>query len=158
MKHSELDSWRHLIEQRNQGYFGAVEFPVAGEDAPILVAVRIAQHDVLLRSAAPDHLCHARQCIKLAHDGRRIAQVFNRFKERHHDEVIDSGGVERATHQPGLFLKQQRLQQITDRFCVADDVVANALRTILLQHAPGSFENFNFALGQRRVVGAQDAN
>ena len=103
-------------------------------------------------------MCHARQRIELAHDGRRIAQVFNRFKEWHHDEVIDCVCVERATHQACLFLQQQRFEQVTNRFRVADDVVADALGAILLQHAPGSFENFNFALGQRGVVGAHDAD
>ena len=48
-----------LGEQRDQRDLGAVQLPVAGEAAAVLVAVAVAEHDVLLGAGA---LHHRRRC------------------------------------------------------------------------------------------------
>ena len=101
-----------FVEEFDEGNLGAVQLPVAGEDAAILVAVAIAQHDVLLTTAALHQCrCHAGQGIELAHDGRGVAQVFDGFKQRHHDEVVLRFGIERAVHQAHFLLQQQHFSR-----------------------------------------------
>jgi hypothetical protein len=50
VEHAQLDAVARgqFVEQFHQRDLGAVQLPVAGEDAAVLVAVRVAQHDVLL--------------------------------------------------------------------------------------------------------------
>jgi hypothetical protein len=75
------------VEQLHQRDLGPVQLPVAGEDAAVLVAVAVAQHDVLLAAGA---LPPARQCRagrSRPHDGRGIAQVADGLEQRHHDQV-----------------------------------------------------------------------
>jgi hypothetical protein len=53
VEHAQLDAVAgQFVEQFHQRDLGAVQLPVAGEDAAVLVAVGVAQHDVLLAAAA----------------------------------------------------------------------------------------------------------
>ena len=70
----------HLVKQFNQSDFSAVQLPVAGKDAAVLITVGVTQHDVLLGAAALHQLCDAGQGVVVAHDRSRVAQVFDRFK------------------------------------------------------------------------------
>ena len=139
-----------LIEQFHQRDFGAVQLPVAGEDAAVLVAVAVAEHDVLLAilqiCRALHHPGDAWQAIELAHDGRRVAQVLNRLEQRHDDQVSSGFVVQRALHQTGFLLQQQHFEQVAHGPGVADDVVPDRLRAVLLPHAPGGLEDREFAL------------
>jgi hypothetical protein len=87
---------RQQIDQRN---LGPVQLPVAGEDAAVLVAVAVAQHDVLLAAAFPDQLGNAGQLVEAAHDGRGIAQVLDGLEQRHHDQVALRTVLQRAAQQ-----------------------------------------------------------
>ena len=159
VEHAQLDAVAggKFVEEFDEGNLGAVQLPVAGEDAAVLVAVAVAQHDVLLATTALHQCRHAGQRIELAHDGRGVAQVFNGFKQRHHDEVVLRFGIERAVHQAHFLLQQQHFEQIAHRFGVADDVVANGLVAKPLTHHPGGFKNGQLALGVGRILGAHHA-
>ena len=154
-----------LVKQRHQGNLGTVKLPVAGEDAAVLVAVRVAQHDVLLAvlvmTAACKQLTDARYRIKLAHDGRRLAQVFDGLKKRDHDQVAAGftsvGVIQNASHQAHLFLQQQYFQQVTHRFGMADDVVTDRLSAKALAHDFGGLKYGDLTLGQGRVACAHHA-
>ena len=76
-----------FVEQRHQRDPGAVQLPVAGEDAAVLVAVAVAEHDVLLGARALHQRPDAGQGIEVAHDRRRVAQVVDGLEQRHHDQV-----------------------------------------------------------------------
>ncbi|MPM92987.1 hypothetical protein SDC9_140123 [bioreactor metagenome] len=57
VEHAQLDRRAGLrgvkfVKQRHQRNLGAIQLPTAGEDAAVLVAVAVAQHDVLLGTAA----------------------------------------------------------------------------------------------------------
>ena len=143
-----------FVEEFDEGDLGAVQLPVAGEDTAILVAVAVAQHDVLLAAAALHQCSHAGQGIELAHDGRGVAQVFDGFKQRHHDEVVLGLGVQGPVHQAHFLLQQQHFEQIAHRFGVADDVVANGFMAKALTHHPGGFKDGQLALGVGRILGA----
>ena len=140
-----------FVKHFHQRDFGAVELPVAGEDAAVFIAVRVAQHDVLLAPAALHQRGHALQCVKRAHDGRGIAQVFDGFKQRHHDQIAHRVQVQGAAQQAGLFLQQQNFQQIAHAFGVADDVVADGLCAKAFAHDPRHRKNRLFGLGMRRI-------
>jgi hypothetical protein len=147
VEHAQLDVVRvgQHVEQVDQRDLGAVELPVAGEDAAVLVAVGVAQHDVLLGAAALDQLGDAGQRVELAHDGRGIAQVFDGFEQRHDDQVVGGVAVQRAVHQADFLLQQQHFQQVAHGFGVADDVVADRLFAEAGARRAGGFENREFA-------------
>ena len=113
-----------LFEHIHQGQLGLVKRPVAGENTAVFVAVRIAQHDVLLAAAAFHHGRDARQGVVATHDVGRLLQVFDGFKQGRHDERCQRFIVQTAVQQASLFLQHQHFQQITHALCVADDGVA----------------------------------
>ena len=123
------------VEQVHQRDLGAVQLPVAGEDAAVLVAVAVAQHDVLLGAGALHQLRDAGQGVELAHDGRGVAQVVDGLEQRHDDQVGHRLVVQRAVQQAHFLLQQQHFQQVAHRLGVADDVVADRLRAEALAHA-----------------------
>jgi hypothetical protein len=53
MEHAQPDAVviGQIVKQIDQRNLGPVQLPVAGEDAAVLVAVAVAQHDVLLAAA-----------------------------------------------------------------------------------------------------------
>ncbi len=149
------------VEQFHQRNLGAVQLPVAGENPAVFVAVGVAEHDVLLAVAvgvsALHHGAHAGQGVVVAHDGRGVAQVFNGFKQRHHDQVAGGVFLQQAVHQAGFFLQQQHLQQVADCFGVADDGVANGVRAKALAPAAGVVKNRQFVLCVCRIGCARHA-
>jgi hypothetical protein len=159
VEHAQLDAVARgqFVEQFHECDLGAVQLPVAGEDAAVLVAVRVAQHDVLLGTRTLHQPRDAGQCVEGAHDGRRVAQVFDGFKQRHDDEVADGTLVgaaffaQRALHQAHFLLQQQHLEQVAHRLGVADDVVADGLSAVALQHDLGRLEDREFVAGQVAV-------
>ena len=98
------------VEVFHQGHFGAVELPVAGENTAVLVGVGITQHDVLFGPRALNQIGNARQGVKITHDASRIAQVFNGFKQRHHNQVDLSLRIQCPAHETDFFLQQQNFQ------------------------------------------------
>ena len=159
MEQSELDlvCFGELVKQLDQHNLGAVKLPVAGENATVLVAVGVTQHDLLLAAAARYQLGNAGQGVKLAHDGRGMAQVFNRLKQRHNNQVVACLTVQRALHQPHFLLQQQHLQQVAHRLGVTDDVVAYGLPAKALARCACGFKDGQLALGMGRIGGADHA-
>ncbi|MNV30605.1 hypothetical protein D3C71_1218820 [compost metagenome] len=159
MEHAQLDAVAggEFVEEFDKGDFSAVQLPVAGEDAAVFVAVAVAEHDVLLATAALHQRRHAGQCIELAHDGRGVAQVFDGFEQRHHDEVVLGLGVQGSIHQAHFLLQQQHFEQVAHRFGVADDVVADGFVAEALAHDAGGFEDGQLALCMGRVFGTHHA-
>ena len=62
-----------LCEELGERRRGAIELPVAGEEAAVLVAVRIAEHDLLVSARGADEIADAGQGMEIAHDRRRAA-------------------------------------------------------------------------------------
>ena len=115
------------LEHTHQGQLGLVKRPVAGEDAAVFVAVRVPQHDVLFAAAAFHHGRNAWQGVIVAHDVRRLLQVFNRFKQGRDNQFSRDLVVQGAVQQACFFLQHQHFQQIAHAFGVADDGVANGV-------------------------------
>ena len=153
MKHAQLDVVRigKLVEQLHQRDLGPVQLPVAGEDSAVLVAVAVAQHDVLLGTRPLHQLRDSGQCIELAHDGSRVAQVRDRLEQGHNDQFRGCHVVQRSAQQSDLLLQQQHLQQVAHRFGVADDVVPNRLGAELLAHPPRHFKDRDLVLAVLRI-------
>ena len=100
MEHPQLDAVRggQLVKQLDQCNLSAVQLPVAGENTAVLVAVRVAQHDVLFATTALDLLRHARQGVELAHDGCGVAQVFDGFKKGHDNQIMAGRFIQCSVH------------------------------------------------------------
>jgi hypothetical protein len=76
-------------EKLDQIDLGAVQLPVAGEAAAVLVAVGVAEHDVLLCAAAHHHGCDAGQRVEGPHDRCGVAQVADGFEQWRDDQIRD---------------------------------------------------------------------
>ena len=124
--HREVREGREEFGERGRG---AIELPDARDDSAVLVAVGIAEHDVLRRAGIGDERGDPRQRIEIAHDRRGVAQVFDRLEERRDDQIHGSRGDilrgERAVHQAAFLLQEQHLQQIAHRLRVRNDVMAD---------------------------------
>lgn len=136
-----------LVEQLDQRDLGAVELPGRGEHAAVLVAVGVAEHDVLFAAAAVHQAADAGQRIELAHDLGRDAQVADGLEQRHDDQVAGGVAVQRAAQQPGLLQQQGHFQQVADRLGVADDVVAQRLAAEAGQRFARGLEGGELELG-----------
>ena len=141
---------------------GAVELPDARQDAAVLVGVGVAEHDVLLPAGIDDELEDAGQRIKFLHDRRGVAQILDRLKKRHDDEIGDDAlsvaRIERAAHQAAFLLQQQRFEKVADRFSVADDVMAYRFIAIEPSHLERAFHDRQFARGAVAVCRARQAH
>ncbi|KWT90182.1 hypothetical protein APY03_3276 [Variovorax sp. WDL1] len=190
MEHAQTDGGPRLlvqlVEQRHERGAGAVELPVAGEDAAVLVAVAVAQHHILLGARACHQGLDAGQGVEGTHDGRGIAQVLDGLEQRHDDQV--AGGVaersavppraserplggtrgrasagrwgaiaQGAAQQADLLLQQQRLEQVAHRLGVADDVVADRRRAVARAGTSRGREDRELALRERRIGGVGNA-
>ena len=137
-------------EELRQRRRGAVKLPNARENAAVLVAVGIAQHDVLLGARVGDELGDSRQRIEVSHDRRGVAQILDGLEQRHDDQIRrDDAGVariERAVHHAAFLLQQQHFQKIADGLGVADDVMADRLVAVGLAHRGGLGEDRQFVL------------
>ena len=116
-----------LVEQLDEGDLGTVELPGTREHAAVLVGVGVAEHDVLLGTAALNHVADAGQRVELAHDGRRNAQVADGLEQRDDDEVTHRLAIQRAAQQAGFLEQHRRFEQVGDRLGVRNDVVAQGL-------------------------------
>ena len=139
------------IENAHQFGLGAIQLPVAGKKTAVLVAVAVAQHDVLLGPRAHHHVQHTRQRVEVAHDAGRVPQIANGFKERHHDQIALRACIEFTAHQAGFFLQHQQFEQVAHVFGVRDDVVTQGGPTISAQHVARQIEDGEFAYGKRAV-------
>ena len=92
-----------------------VQRPVRREEPGVLVAVAVAQHDLL--HAVAQHRAVLGQREQFPHDLRRAGQVVQRLEQRH--------GQDR---QPHLTCQQQRLEHVTDTFRHADHVPPEGAR------------------------------
>ena len=159
VKHPQLDIVRsgEPVEQQDQRDFGAVQLPVAGEDAAVLVAVAVAEHDLLLGARAPHQIRDSGQGVELAHDRRRVAQVADGFEQWHDDQVRRGFCIERSGQQSDFLLQQHHFEQVADGLGVADDVVTDGLRAELVAHPPGHFKNGKLVAAVLRINGPHDA-
>ena len=66
---------RPFFEQLRELRRRPVELPIRGEEAAVLVAVGIAQHDVLLGPGGFDQSLDAGQTVELPHDGFGVAKI-----------------------------------------------------------------------------------
>ena len=145
-----------LIEQAHQRDLGAVQLPVAGEEAAVLVAVAVAEHDVLLAAAGGHHRRDAGQGVVVAHDGFGAPQVTDGLEQRH-DDQLGAGrravGRQGAVQQAAFLHQQQHLEQVTRLLGVGDDGVAQGLRAVAAAQFTRGLEDGQFAEAVLAVVG-----
>jgi len=150
------------VEQAHQRDLGAIQLPVAGEEATVLVAVAVAEHDLLLAAAARRQAGDAGQREVLAHDRFGVSQVANRLEQRHDDQLAARSGpwrgdgvagVQRAVQQAHLLEQQQHFQQVAHVLGVRDDAVADRGIAVAAAALEGGLEDGQFAARQRGVLG-----
>src|SRR5262249_22710556 len=83
----EAEAHAVALEHLNERDLGAVELPAGGEEAPVLVAVRISQHHLLDIAAALEETAIAGTLEDRLHDGAAVAQIGDRLEERHDVEI-----------------------------------------------------------------------
>ncbi|CFW44716.1 Uncharacterised protein [Bordetella pertussis] len=87
MEHAQAH--RAGAEYVDQRAFGLVEGPVRGQEAAVLVAVGVAQHDFLgIALRQPYALADFGQVQPGRHDLGAALQVGNGFEQRHHHQAV----------------------------------------------------------------------
>ena len=126
MKEAQGDAvlFRRLRKLR----LGDIELPVRGEVAAVFVAVRIADHHLLLISAqrhiAPINRIGQQRLQHL----RGILQIFDRFEEWH-DIHLGAAAVTGELGQACFFCQQQNGQNIRDSGCHRENTRPKRLST-----------------------------
>jgi hypothetical protein len=73
------------------------------------------------------------------------AQVADGLEQRHDDQLVACGVVQRAVHQPAFLEQQQHLEQVAHVLGVADDVVAQRGRAVAPAHLRRGLEHGQLA-------------
>ena len=136
-----------ILEQVAQLLGGLVQRPVGGEEAAILVAVRVAEHHFLQRprragAGLHQQMAQARMRDQLAHDLRRALQVVDGLEQRHHHQRAAAHLI--AGQQPGLLLQQCHFEQVGQRLRVRDDVLVDRGVAVGLAQCARCFEHRQF--------------
>jgi hypothetical protein len=105
---------------------GFVQFPVGGEVAAVLVAVRIAEHDLLEVAARFQMVAVDRIGEQGLHDARCRTQVFDRLEQRTDVQSAGDAALRRPVEQAPLLAEQQHFQQVADSLGHRDQVVLDA--------------------------------
>src|SRR5690606_27120586 len=102
----------------------AVQRPVGHPVATVLVAVRVAEHQLL--EPAPRLELHGVYAIpeQRAHVVAGVREVLDRLEEGHEVEVALES-VPSQSHQAALPCEQHGLEQVADLVCHADDEAAH---------------------------------
>ncbi len=74
-------------EDVDERHLGLVELPAGGQETAILVAVGIAEHDLLNAAAVVEQACVFGEAQELIHHRAAMAQILDRFKERDDIEI-----------------------------------------------------------------------
>ncbi len=121
----EADAHPGLVAERGEGGLRPVQRPLAGEDAAFLVAVAVADHDLLDRGG-PGGAHGAQAALRnrvreeSAHDGRRAFEVFGSFEERGHGQATNQP-LRCALRQARFPREQVHHEQVAELTGHADD-------------------------------------
>ena len=110
-------------ERVDQRELGAVERPVRGEVAAVLVAVRVTEHHLLPPAASVEPRAVAGQRERVAHDTRAACEIVDRLEQRH-----DVDGERIAAQQPDLLQQHRDFEQVGNRLALRDHVVRQRRR------------------------------
>ena len=114
---------KHLHQRR----LGLMQLPPRGEEATVLVAVRVAQHHLLAAPAALEELAVDGLGKEPLHHLGRVPQVGDGLEQRHH---VDRHGAPKRPHEPDLLEQHRELEQIRRAVRLRDDGVLNAARPV----------------------------
>ncbi len=136
-------------EDIDQRAFGLVERPVGGQEAAVLVAVGVAQHDFLRAVLRALHaLADFGQVEPGGHDVGAALQVGDGFKERHdHEAVFGKDVLSGGRDEAGLFLQDHDFEQVAERFGVRDDGLAHGLFAVARAAGGGGAQDGELAGG-----------
>ncbi len=123
---------------------GLVELPAGGDEAAVLVAVRVAQHHLLLAAPAVQQAPVEGQGQQAVQDGAAAAQVLDGLEER---DQVDIQAPLRGPEQADLPQQHRGLQQVRDALGVADDAVGQGRQAQALLGAGHGAEEAQLSLG-----------
>ena len=129
---------RHVLAAGEflKGDLGLMNLPVAGEEAGILVAVGVAQHQLLQRLLLLPHngeeFAVKRRLEQTLHHLRGPLEILHGFEQRHHQQ---GGPFVGRVYETRFLGQQQDLQEIRCRVAHGDHVGVADPRTELLLEA-----------------------
>lgn len=101
-----------LAADAGQSDLGFVKFPARGQEATILVAVGVAEHDFLLVAKSADQRAVGGKVENTSERRRALLQVLDRFEKR--DDVDVELRLAARTQQAGLLEQQCQFEQVGD--------------------------------------------
>ena len=123
----------------------AIERPMSGDEAAILVAVRVPEHHLLPAAARLEPAPIARQPERGAHDVRAALEIGDGLEQRndvHHEP---------AGRQQSHFFEQDRdFEQIADRLTLGDDVIRQRRRAEMAMDLRRHVHDRKLGIEQRR--------
>ncbi len=137
------------LEHLHQLGLRLVQFPAGGEEAAVLVRIRIAQHHLLRLAARVQQHAPDRNREQAVHDARGVAQVADRFEQR--DDIhrrLPLMHVEQAD----LLQDEGDFQHVGHAVGLRDDVVRQRSLAVQLVHLGGGARDRQLALGFGREL------
>ena len=131
------------LEHLDQADLGLVELPARGDEAAILVAVGIAEHDFLHAAAAVDQLAVVVHRQHAVHDAAGGLQILDGLEQRHDVDGAAAGGMDQA----GLLQQQRDLQHVGHALAHRDDALGDRGRAVTGMGFGGGMEQREFAGG-----------
>ena len=146
MEEAQLDAG--LARHHVQVAMGAEDLPRAGQHAAVFVGVGVAEHDLLPVVPGGQELAIVGTAPQLAANGRRVAQVFDRFEERHRHQAGIEPGLRPILQRDAAEPRQAHHgQHIFHRCGAADDVLANGFGRAAVLDFGDDAEGFKHAGG-----------
>jgi hypothetical protein len=122
---------------------GLVQFPARGQEAAVLVAVGVAEHDFLLVAAAGDQLRGRPGAEDAVHGRRALLQILDGFEER--DDVDVELRLGTRQQQAGFLEQQGEFEQVGNAVGLRDDAVGQGGGAVALAQFAGGEEDRQFA-------------
>jgi hypothetical protein len=135
-------------EHLDQRDFRLVEFPAGSQETAILVAVRIAEHDLLHAGAAFQQAQVFGETQQLIHDSAAMAQILDCLEQR------DDIEIERAVVRPqktSFFQKHSGFENVGDTGRFGNHIMRNRGRAVPAMRLGSRVKNCDFALGLGRI-------
>src|SRR5271170_5813114 len=111
------------LEHFDEADFRLVELPARGDETAVLVAVGIAQHDLLLAAAAIDQSSILRDRQQLFHDADTLLQVVDGLKQWDKMKSASPFGCD----EPDLLEQQRQLQHVRNALRLGDNAGADGV-------------------------------
>ncbi len=125
-----------------------VELPARGQETAILVAVGVAQHDLLDAAAAFEQARVFRQAQQLVHHVAAMAQILDRFEERHDIEIESALARPQQTR---FFQQHGGLENVGDASGLRNHIVRHRGPPVAAMRLGGRAQNRQLARGLGRI-------